>query len=325
MIASALLAAVLYGLGAALEQRQAAAAPDHVAGRPRLLAVLVRRPLWLLGLAAQFGGFVAHAIALRFGPLAIVQLLVAIELVVSVILVSVWSGRRLNRTSWAAALTVVAGTAAFMMLTTPSGAADAYAHGSPHRILLAVIALGLPAAGLATTGLGAVGRRRAVLLAVAAGLADAASAVVTMSFAHAATHGLLAVVTSWPVYAVVLCGTANLLLTQTAYQADCPLITLPLISAVMPMVSLVIGIGLLGEAHHNGLAAGAGAAAAALVTCLALAVLARSAPSAADSRRSPAAALRRQPRTDGPGTGDSQPTPSTYSLSTLAGTPPTTA
>jgi len=315
MIASALLAAILYGVGAALEQRQAAAAPDHVAGRPRLLVLLVRRPLWLLGLAAQFGGFVAHAVALRFGPLAIVQLLVATELIVSVVLISVWSGRRLNRSSWAAALTVVAGTATFLALTSPSGAADAHAHGAPHRVLLAVIALGITASGLAAAGLSASGRRRAVLLAVAAGLADTASALVTMCFSLAATHGLLAVVTSWPVYAVVICGTANLLLTQTAYQADCPMVTLPVISAVTPMASLIIGVGLLGEAHRVGLAAGGGAAAAAVVTCLALAVLARSAPSA----------VRRQPRTDGPRTGDRQPTPATYSLSTFAGTPPTTA
>src|SRR5215469_9032110 len=315
MIASALLAAILYGVGAALEQRQAAAAPDHVAGRPRLLVLLARRPLWLLGLAAQFGGFVAHAVALRFGPLAVVQLLVATELIVSVVLVSVWSGRRLNRSSWTAALTVVAGTATFMALTSPSGAAGTHANGAPHRVLLAVIALGIIASGLAAAGLRAGGRRRAVLLAVAAGLADTASALVTMSFALVATHGLLAVVTSWPVYAVVICGAANLLLTQTAYQADCPMVTLPVISAVTPMASLIIGVGLLGEAHRVGLAAGAGAAAAALVTCLALAVLARSAPSA----------VRRQPRTDGPRSGDSQPTPATYSLSTFAGTPPTTA
>src|SRR6478672_240001 len=49
MIAAALVAAVLNGAGAAVEQRQAAAAPVSAAGRPRLLFLLARQPLWLLG------------------------------------------------------------------------------------------------------------------------------------------------------------------------------------------------------------------------------------------------------------------------------------
>ena len=67
MIVSALAAAVLYGAGAAMEQRQAAAAPRSSAGRPRLLFQLARQPLWLLGIAVQIGGFAAHAVALRSG------------------------------------------------------------------------------------------------------------------------------------------------------------------------------------------------------------------------------------------------------------------
>src|ERR1700734_4400346 len=114
MIVTALAAAVLYGAGAAVEQRQAAAAPQSSAGRPRLLLLLVRQPLWLLGMLAQIGGFAAHAVALRSGPLATVQMLVAAELVVAVVFVRVWSGRPLSPASWAAALTVVGGSAVFL-------------------------------------------------------------------------------------------------------------------------------------------------------------------------------------------------------------------
>ena len=74
MIVSALAAAALYGAGAAIEQRQAAAAPQSAAGRPRLLLLLARQPLWLAGIAAQIAGFAAHAVALRSGPLATVQM-----------------------------------------------------------------------------------------------------------------------------------------------------------------------------------------------------------------------------------------------------------
>ena len=89
----ALAAAVLYGAGAALQQRQAAATPSQAAARPRLLLLLVRRPWWLLGIGVELGGFVTHAVALRTGPLTVVQMLVASSLLFSVATVRLWSGR----------------------------------------------------------------------------------------------------------------------------------------------------------------------------------------------------------------------------------------
>ena len=281
MIVSALAAAALYGAGAAIEQRQAAAAPQSAAGRPRLLLLLARQPLWLAGIAAQIGGFAAHAVALRSGPLATVQMLVAGELVVAVVIVRIWSGRPLSRASWAAALTVVAAIAAFLVLTSPAG--HGHAVGLPHHALGAAAALGAAVAGAgavasAVAGLRSQGRRRAVLLAVAAGLADSCSAVVTLEFSHVASQGLVAVVTSWSVYALVVSGAGNVLLTQSAYQTGRPMITLPIISAVVPVASVAIGIGILGETPRTGVLGGIAAAAAVLVASVALACLARLAP-----------------------------------------------
>ncbi|HEX3514157.1 MAG TPA: DMT family transporter [Trebonia sp.] len=278
MIATALVAAVLYGAGAAVEQRQAAAAPQSSAGRPRLLLLLVRQPLWLMGLLAQIGGFAAHALALRTGPLATVQLLVAAELVVAVVIVRIWSGRPLSRASWAAALTVVAAIAVFLAVTSSD-----HRHAAIHPNYVVAAGLGAIATGgaalvAAVAGLRATGRSRAVMLAVAAGLADACSAVVTLGFSHVAGHGAVALFTSWTVYALIVCGVGNVLLTQTAYQTGQPMITLPIIASVTPVASVAIGIGLLGETPHVGLAGGIAAGFAVLVTSVALAYLARSAP-----------------------------------------------
>ena len=278
MIATALVAAVLYGAGAAVEQRQAAAAPQSSAGRPRLLLLLVRQPLWLLGMLAQIGGFAAHAVALRSGPLATVQMLVAAELVVAVVFVRVWSGRPLSPASWAAALTAVGGIGVFLAVTS-SDHRQAVSH--PNYVLaaaLGTVVLGGAALAAAVAGLRATGRGRAVLLALAAGLADACSAVVTLGFSHVASHGVVALFTSWTVYALIVCGVGNVLLTQTAYQTGQPMITLPIIACVTPVASVAIGIGLLGETPHAGMAGGIAAGFAVLATSVALAYLARSAP-----------------------------------------------
>jgi drug/metabolite transporter (DMT)-like permease len=278
MIATALVAAVLYGAGAAVEQRQAAAAPQSSAGRPRLLLHLARQPLWLLGMITQIGGFAAHAAALRSGPLATVQMLVAMELVVAVVVVRIWSGRRLSPATWGAALTVVAAIAVFLAVTSSDER-----HAASHLNYVVAAGLGtavLGGAALATAiaGLRASGRGRAVLLALAAGLADSCSAVVTLAFSHVASHGVVALFASWTIYALIICGAGNVLLTQTAYQTGQPMVTLPIIAAVTPLTSVAIGIGLLGETPHEGLARGIVAGLAVLVTSLALAFLARSTP-----------------------------------------------
>jgi drug/metabolite transporter (DMT)-like permease len=267
----ALTAAVLYGTGAALQQRQAAAAPSQAAGRPRLLLLLVQRPWWLLGIGVELGGFATHAVALRTGPLTIVQLLVASSLLFSVATVRLWSGRRLSWTAWAAVLAVIVGIASFVALAQPAGGAP----GVSGHAGLAAACLATCAVPLAAAGLAAAGRRRAVLLAVAAGLADAGIAVVTMVFSHVVSGGLNGMAGSWATYALMLGGPCSLLLTQTAYQAGRPMITLPVIAVVTPVASLAAGNLLLGESAHLGLLGGAFAALAVLVTSAGLVVLAR--------------------------------------------------
>ena len=271
----ALTAAVLYGAGAALQQRQAAAAPSQTAGRPGLLLLLVRRPWWQLGFGAELGGFVAHAVALRTGPLTIVQMLVASSLLFSVGTVRLWSGRRLSWIAWAGVLAVVVGIGSFVALALPArGVAGVPGHAGLACACLAICAVPLAAAGLA-----AAGSRRTVLLAVAAGLADAGIAVVTMVFSHVVSGGLTGMAGSWATYALMLGGPCSLLLTQTAYQAGRPMITLPVIAVVTPVASLAAGNLLLGESAQLGVLGGAAAALAVLATLAGLVVLARLATS----------------------------------------------
>jgi hypothetical protein len=267
----ALTAAVLYGTGAALQQRQAAAAPSQTAGRPRLLLLLVRRPWWLLGIGLDIVGFVTHALALRTGPLTIVQMVVASSLLFSVATVRLWSGRRLSWIAWAAVLAVIVGIGFFVALAPPAGGLP----GVSGHAGLAAACLATCAAPLAAAGLAAAGSRRTVLLAVAAGLADAGIAVVTMAFSHVASGGLTGMAGSWATYALMLGGPCSLLLTQTAYQTGRPMITLPIIAVVTPVASLAAGSLLLGESAQFGVLSGAVSALAVLVTLAGLVVLAR--------------------------------------------------
>jgi hypothetical protein len=103
-----------------------------------------------------------------------------------------------------------------------------------------------------------------------------------------ASHGLAALAASWTLYALAASGAGNVLLTQTAYQAGRPMITLPVIAAVTPVASAAVGIGLLGEAPRTGLAGGVAVGLAVLIASLALAFLARSAPHSEPRNHRPA-------------------------------------
>ena len=278
MILCALLAAVLYGVGAAFEHHQAACAPDSSAGRPRLIGLLVRQPLWLLGIAAQIGGFAAHAVALRSGSLTTVQMIVAAELIVSVAIVRVRSGRPLPRTAWAAGGAVVAGIVAFLALTSRVSSGNLGPDHWQAAAGLGAATAGVAAIATAIAGLSAAGRRRALLLAMAAGLADACVAVATMALSREAGHGIAAVAGSWPLYVLVVGGLGSVLLTQTAYQAARPMITLPVIATVTPLASVAIGLGFFGEVSQLGAGRTVAAGIVAAVTGAALVILARSAP-----------------------------------------------
>jgi len=274
-----LVAAVLYGLGAALQQQHAALAPDAAAGRPRLLLHLARQPLWVAGAIIQVTGFALHAVALRFGALAIVQMLVATSLIVSVIVVRIRSRQKLSPVAWTAAIAVVAGVAVFLLLTSPPAHPPDHRHHAPHHQVLAA-ALGLLIVMVLVTAAGfrATGTRRAGLLAAGAGLIDTGMAVATMEFTRVASQGVVAIFVSWSTYALIVFGLGSLLVTQSAFQAGHPLISLPVLAAVTPAASVAVGFGLLEETIRMGTGNVVGAGLAVVATSVGLAVLARSAP-----------------------------------------------
>ncbi len=262
----AILSAVLYGTGVALEHRQAAATTSSAAGRPRLVLLLMRQPKWWAGAVCEVSGFAAHTAALSKGSLAVVQMLLSGSLIVSIAVSSVLHRRRLTGRTWLAVSAVVIGIGASVALLG-TGAHDRGAD-TAGRLAVAAIVSGFVATPVALAAFAARGRRRPLLLGCAAGIADAAIAVITMALAQQARHGVVAVVTSWPLYALIAGGLASLVVTQTAYQADRPLVTLPMIATLMPIASVAIGVGVLGEtAHLSGIRCGA------VMVCVLMAVI----------------------------------------------------
>jgi hypothetical protein len=241
--ALALLAAALFAVAAAVQQRSAEAVPDDRAG-VGLVRTLVRQPLWWAGTCADIGGYVAQAAALGLGSLLLVQPLLVTSLLFALPLSARWAGRRLGRADRVWSVLLAAALAVFVVSGEPTAGVDRV---GLRAWLPAAAALGLLVAGCL---LGAALRRgtaRAVLLAVATGVLYGLAAALTKGVVDLLGHGLLAVLTSAETYGLALALAAGTFLQQAAFQAGDLGASLPAVTVGEPVVAAAIGIGVLQE------------------------------------------------------------------------------
>ncbi len=238
-VAAALVSAALFAAASAAQHHEARAVQASV--RPTLLLTLARRPLWLLGTGADILAVVVQALALRLGPVALVQGLLVAGLPLAVLLSAALGDRRLR----AAEVGGVGLCAAGLALLAPALAATTPGHDPGRGVsLLAVVATAVLVAPLllarrhprwggtaAGAAAGAVVGAGAVLLAVtAARLNDVAAALGTVA-----------------PYAAVAVGLLGLLLTQVAFQTGDLGAPLAALTVVEPVVAVTLAAVLLGE------------------------------------------------------------------------------
>jgi drug/metabolite transporter (DMT)-like permease len=244
-IAFAVGAAVFLAVGFVVQQHAAAEQPPSDMLSFRLLAHLVRRPLWLAGIAAMIVGQLLGATALDHGDIALVDPIMASNLLFALPLAAVWRRRKLGRREWLGALTLIAGLAVFIIAGDPSG-------GSPSHLPWAnwVIAGGavmLIAAMLVSVAKRLDTAREATLLAAAAGLLYGLQDALTQRTLVGLHGGFFGLFTAWPVYTLVTVAVVALLLGQSAFEAAPLPASLPAITMAEPLAGIAFGAGVFGE------------------------------------------------------------------------------
>ncbi len=251
---AALLAAAFFALATALQHRSAGLVPDAGArGSRRLIAFILgtlRHPLWIMGTLADIGGFALHALALRDGPLTLVQPLLVSTLVFALVLRQLLEHRRprRNELAWASALAV--GLVLFLAIATPTDGVAKPADTVPTVLVTTLIGLGI--AGFFIAGRRRTGSAAAALLGTATGLSYAGAAGLLKQDMGTLDRGVGALATAWPFYALIAVGGFSLLLNQLAYQAGPLRASLPTIMTVDPIFSLVIGVAIFDEHFRTG-------------------------------------------------------------------------
>ena len=212
-----LVAALLFAVGFVMQQREAAEVPDEDALGLGLITRLIRRPVWLIGGAADGLGYVAQAIALAFGSLVLVQPLLASSLLFALPLGAWWAKRRLKRSDglWAVALT--AGLAVFLVAGNPTAGVDSA--DLEAWLIAAAVVVPVVAACILIASRSRKGALRALLLASATGILYGAAAALTKSVMSYLDDGFVDVITSWEVYALIGVIALGTYLQQSAFQA----------------------------------------------------------------------------------------------------------
>jgi drug/metabolite transporter (DMT)-like permease len=227
---------------------------------------LARQPAWLLGFCCMIGGFAFQVSALHFGPLALVQPILAVELLFVFGYLALRDGwRQAGWREWAAVVAMSAGVSVFLRAAAPSGGRD-------HAPGLSWWLAGLVTAAAVTAAVAAGRRgsplRRAAALGIATGVAWGFVAAVIKELSAHLSGGPAALFSTWSPYVLAVTGAAAMLLVSHAMAAGPLAASQPGFTIGDPVTAILLGVLLFDER----LGTSAGALAAEVLGLLVLAL-----------------------------------------------------
>jgi hypothetical protein len=260
-MAKAILLALVASLctaTASVAQRQGALSVPTTGGFDlRLIFRLARRPIWVLGIVSMIGGFIFQLTALRYGALALVQPILAVELLLVFSYMAI-AGRhrvKIKRRDLLAAAAMSAGLAVFLVTASPSGGrvrASGPAWVAAGLITLGVVLLILVVALGVENRPGASASRRAALLGAATGISWGFVAAVIKELSSHLGNGLGGIFSTWSPYLLVVTGAATMLLASHALAAGPLAASQPGFTILDPLSAGLLGIFLFGEHIRTG-------------------------------------------------------------------------
>ena len=216
-----------------------------------LIFRLARRPIWLLGILSMILGFVFQLEALHYGPLALVQPILALELLFVFGYMAILSSRRrVAARDWLAATAMSAGLGLLLFAAAPSGGrehAPGYLWFVAGALTLAVVLGGLALAfTLHRRSASSVSRQAAILGAVT-GVAWGFVAAVIKEFSSHLGGGAAGIFSNWSVYVLIGAGAASLLLASHALAAGPLAASQPGFTILDPLAASLLGMFLFNE------------------------------------------------------------------------------
>lgn len=239
-IGLSLLAAFLFAAASVLQQCGTTGIADEEALGAGMLATLVRRPVWLLGIGADIAGFGVQAAALAVGSLLLVQPLLVTTLLFALPMAARVAHRRLTEQEWRWSGLLAVSLVVFVLMGEPSAGRDAPSFSAWLPTILVVVPL-VAACVFAASGL-PHGTRRSLVLAVAAGVLLGVSAPLTKSAIAGFGDGFVAGITTWEFWGMALTASLGTFWQQSSYQAGDVQTSLPAVTVLKPVVAMALGL-----------------------------------------------------------------------------------
>ncbi len=247
----ALIGAVFLSLGAQLQHRgvarvEASHGDGSKAGLSvRQLLLLVARPSWMLGTLMLGLAIVFQLTSLGFAPLIVVQPLGVVALVITAVLNARLSRIRLERPAIRAIVLCVGGVGVFVAIA----AVYAIEQEITERQLLTVLGiLGVTLAGFAVAF--ALARRSvgAMFYILGAGVLFGFVATLAKVVINRILNGNFEGLTVVAIVALLASAALGTYFVQTAYSVGSPDLVIAGLTVVDPLVAVLIGVIVLGEA-----------------------------------------------------------------------------
>ncbi|WP_256173308.1 multidrug transporter [Brevibacterium sp. HMSC08F02] len=276
----ALVSAVGLAAGAAVQHSGVTTSHDSERFGIRSFFQLFKSGRWLLGTAIMVIAVTAGVLSLALAPVMVVQPVGAISLAVSVLIARFARGLVFKRRVYTSVLLCVAGVAGFV------GVSSLFAVSRVRFGAEALPMVWVSAALLAITVVGRLVQRRPHQLfnVVSAAILFACVATNTHICASQFLAGGLPAVTWSNLLCVAACGGIGSWFVQAGYASGPPEIVIAGLTVIDPIVAVILGVVVLGEAAAAPLWVPVIMVAAGLVACLGVIVLARFHPDVLERR-----------------------------------------
>jgi drug/metabolite transporter (DMT)-like permease len=239
----AIVAAVFFALGTVLQQK-GTLSTEAAEGDPHFLLQILRRPVWLVGAVLMASGWVLQAMALDRASLVVVQSLTALSLVVALPLGALLTDQHIGRRELGGALLTSLGIIFFIAAGQPQGGTT---HPSATSWWIACIVIGVLVIALVGVGIRFRGAAKALTYGAAAGLGFGLQAAVTKTFVTEVGSGILALLSSWSVWVLILSALTGFALQQAALKTGVLAPAMASANSVTLFTSVVLGIAVYGE------------------------------------------------------------------------------
>lgn len=271
---AALVAGICLAATGLLQQEAASQEPSDRQFSLQLIADLARNRMWLAGIGAAVASYGFQAVALATGPLTLVQPLVVAELLFAIPISARRHHVKLRWREWTGLLAVTGGLVVGIVAADPhrGNPIQPFSSWSWSLVMVTVIA----AAGV-LIGKAISGPARASLFALSGATVMALQSALYDATIAALRHSVGHTFVTWQPYALIVASITGMFLVQNAYQAGPLAASMPVMDAVLPMVSIGLGVGLFGE-HVRTAAWGLAGAAAGSVALVAGIVLLDTSP-----------------------------------------------